>query len=189
MANNKATTIQDFFSRAARTQFSRDFLFRVHGIDIAGIAFAGDGSLVYAKTATLPGRNIDDKVVNYFGQEFHVPGRATYPGSEGYSIDFYHDENCELRTFFEIASRTVWDNETSRGQYGMPGGENVIDLVQINKQLNPVRRIKLIGASIRNIGDISYNIAEGTGEVQSFNVTFAYHFYQDFAKEDQTNLL
>ena len=71
----------------------------------------------------------------------------------------------------------------------MPGVENVIDLVQINKQLDPVRRIKLLGASIRNIGDISYNIAEGTGEVQSFNVTFAYHFYKDFAKTNQTDLL
>ena len=170
-----ATTIQNFFTKAAENQFSRDFLFRVRNITLTGgIDFVGDNDLVYAKTATLPGRNIDDKVVNYFGQEFHVPGG-------GYTISFYHDENCALRTKFEAASRLVFNNETSVGEYGMPGTESVINLVQIDKSLNDVRNIELVGASIRNIGDVSYDIADGTGDVLSFDVTFAYHFYKDFA--------
>ena len=177
-----ATTIQNFFTKAAANQFSRDFLFRVKQITLTGgINFNGEGDLVYAKTATLPGRNIEDKVVNYFGQEFHLPGKSTYPGAAGYSIEFYHDEDCQLRTKFEAASRIVFNNETSLGQYGMPGDESVIDLVQIDKELNEVRNIQLVGASIRDIGDISYDIAGGTGEVTNFSVTFAYHFYRDFA--------
>ena len=181
------TTIQKFFSQAGANQFSRDFLFRVQGISLPGVEFLGDGNgdispdLVYAKTAEVPGRNIEDKVVNYFGQEFHLPGKSTYPGAAGYSIDFYHDENCQLRTKFEAASRIVFNNETSLGQYGMPGEGSYIDLVQLNKELNPVRKFKLVGASIRDIGPISYDIADGTGEVLSFSVTFAYHFYRDFA--------
>ena len=72
-----ATTIQNFFTKAAENQFSRDFLFRVRNITLAGgITFVGDNDLVYAKTAQLPGRNIDSKVVNYFGQEFQVPHRS-----------------------------------------------------------------------------------------------------------------
>ena len=177
-----ATTIQNFFTKAAEQQFSRDFLFRIKQITLTGgFNFDGESDLVYARTATLPGRDIDDKVVNYFGQEFHVPGRATYPNSAGYSIEFYHDENCDLRTKFEAASRTVFNNETSLGQYGMPGNESVINLVQLDKQLNDVRNIELVGASIRNIGDIAYTIADGTGDVLNFSVTFAYHFYRDFA--------
>jgi len=177
-----ATTIQNFFTKAAEQQFSRDFLFRIKQITLTGgFNFDGENDLVYARTATLPGRDIDDKVVNYFGQEFHVPGRATYPNSAGYSIEFYHDENCDLRTKFEGASRTVFNNETSLGQYGMPGNESVINLVQLDKQLNDVRNIELVGASIRNIGDIAYSIADGTGDVLNFSVTFAYHFYRDFA--------
>ena len=169
-----ATTIQNFFTKAAANQFSRDFLFRVKQITLTGgINFNGEGDLVYAKTATLPGRNIEDKVVNYFGQEFHLPGKST--------IEFYHDEDCQLRTKFEAASRIVFNNETSLGQYGMPGDESVIDLVQIDKELNEVRNIQLVGASIRDIGDIAYDIAGGTGEVTNFSVTFAYHFYRDFA--------
>ena len=177
-----ATTIQNFFTRAAAKQFSRDFLFRIRQIDlIGGISFNGEDDLVYARTAALPGRNITNVNVNYFGQEFQVPGRATYSNAAAYSIEFYHDENCELRTKMEAASRAVWNNETSLGEYGMPGEESVINLVQVDKQLNDVRNIELVGASIRDIGDVSYTIAEGTGTVLNFTTSFAYHFYRDFS--------
>jgi len=182
-----ATTIQDFFTRAAYKQFSRDFLFRVKQIDVTGptpgsvIRFDGDRDLVYAKTAALPGRTIENKNVSYFGQEFQLPGRATYSNAAAYGIDFFHDERCDLRTKLEAASRAVWNNDTSTGQYNMPGNESVINLVQIDKQLNDVRNIELVGASIRDIGEIAYTIAEGTGEVITFNTTFAYHYYRDFS--------
>jgi|TARA_R110000824_G_scaffold400749_1_gene609228 hypothetical protein len=177
-----ATTIQNFFTRAAEKQFSRDFLFRVRQIDlIGGVSFNGESDLVYARTAALPGRTIDNKNVNYFGQEFQLPGRATYNNATGYSIEFYHDEDCDLRTKMEAASRAVFNNETSTGQYGIPGDESVINLVQIDKQLNDVRNIELVGASIREIGDIGYSIADGTGEVVNFSTTFAYHYYRDFS--------
>ena len=74
-----ATTIQNFFTRAAEKQFSRDFLFRVRQIDlVGGVSFNGDEDLVYARTAQLPGRTIENQTVNYYGQEFQLPGRATY---------------------------------------------------------------------------------------------------------------
>mgnify|MGYP000105979042 CR=1 FL=1 len=182
-----ATTIQDFFTRAAEKQFSRDFLFRVRQIDITGptpgsiIRFDGESDLVYARTAALPGRTIENKNVSYFGQEFQLPGRATYNNAAAYSIEFYHDEDCDLRSKMEAASRAVWNNDNSLGQYGMPGNESIINLVQIDKQLNDVRNIELVGASLREIGDVSYTIAEGTGEVVNFPVTFAYHYYRDFS--------
>ena len=62
----------------------------------------------------------------------------------------------------------------------MPGDESIINLVQVDKELNDVRNIELVGASIRSIGDIEYDISTGTGEVLNFPVTFAYHFYRDF---------
>jgi hypothetical protein len=176
-----ATTIQNFFSRAAEKQFARDFLFRVKQIDIEGVSFDGDSDLVYARSAQLPGRNIDNKQVNYYGQTFNVPGKSTYPGSEGYSIEFYHDEKNELRTKFETASRAVFNNETSTGQYGMPGDSSLITLDVIDKDLDTIQTIQLVGASIRDINAIDYQIADGTGEILKTTVTFAYHFYRDFS--------
>ena len=176
-----ATTIQNFFSRAAEKQFARDFLFRVKQINVEGVSFDGDSDLVYARSAQLPGRNIENKTVNYYGQSFNVPGKSTYPGSEAYSIEFFHDENNELRTKFEAASRAVFNNETSTGQYGMPGDGDLITLDVINKELVPIQTIQLVGASIRDINAIDYSIADGTGEILNTTVTFSYHFYRDFS--------
>ena len=183
-----ATTIEKFFQRAQTHQFSRDFLFRVKEITLTGprrgslITFRGNKDLVFAKTAALPGRTIENKTVNYFGQEFQVPGKSTYTNAAAYGIDFYHDETCQLRTKLERASRAVFNNDDSKGEYGVPGRGEIIQLEQIDKQLNPVREITLYGASIRDIGEIAYTIADGTGEVITFNATFAYHFYKDFSK-------
>lgn len=177
-----ATTIQTFFDKASTKQFSRDFLFRVKQINLpGGISFDGEEDLVYARSGNLPGRTIENKVVNYFGQQFNVPGKSTYTGSEGYSIEFYHDENVDLRKKFERASRATFDNDTSTGEYGMPGSESTITLTVLNKDLSEVATIELVGASIRDIGETSYTIAEGSGEIVNFSVTFAYHYYNNYA--------
>lgn len=177
-----ATTIQNFFEQARSRQFARDFLFRVKQIQIAGGSlFNGETDLVYARTATLPGRTIENKTVNYFGQQFNVPGKSTYDNSESYSIEFYHEEDIDLRRKFEAASRAVFNNDTSTGDYYMPGDGDTITLSVLNKDLQETTTIKLIGASIRQIGEVSYNIADGTGEILNFPVTFSYHYYQDIS--------
>jgi hypothetical protein len=177
-----ATKITDFMQRATREQFSRDFLFRVKNIQIEGVELLGDQQLLYARTASLPGRNIENKTVNYFGQTFNVPGKSTYPGSEGYSIEFYHDEDLDIRTTLEKATRAVFDNDTSTGQYGMPGLEDYIILEAIGKDLSSKAEFKLVGASVRSVGEIQHEIADGTGEIRTFPATFSYHYYENFAK-------
>tara|TARA_R110001583_G_scaffold57174_3_gene171692 strand:- start:1302 stop:1877 length:576 start_codon:yes stop_codon:yes gene_type:complete len=180
-----ATTIQNFFAAAASKQFARDFLFRVNSIRLAGgveINASDTGTqndLIYARSAALPGRTIENKEVNYMGLTFNVPGRATYSNSAAYSIEFYADADCSLREKMEDASRAVFDDATSTGDYGMPGQGEVINLQVIDKALNPVPKgkLRLVGASIREIGDIGYSIADGTGEVINFPVSFSYHYY------------
>jgi hypothetical protein len=176
-----ATTIKTFFDKAYTRQFARDFLFRVKQINLAGgNIFNGESDLVYAKTAALPGRAIENKIVNYVGQQFNVPGKSTYTNSESYSIEFYHEENIDLRKKFEKASRAVFDNDSSKGEYGMPGEGDKITLSVLDRQLEETDTIELVGASIRDIGEVAYTIADGTGDILSFTVTFAYHFYNRF---------
>ena len=176
-----ATTINNFYNQAFIKQFARDFHFRVKQITINGVQINGETDLIYAKTASLPGRDIENKVVNYAGQAFNVPGKSSYPGSESYSIEFFNDANLDLRTKFEKISRGTFNNETTTGQYGMPGPDSVLILDQIDLNLKVVETFKLVGVGIRNIGEIQYQIADGTGEVTNFPVTFSYHFYEDFS--------
>lgn len=177
-----ATTIENFFNQASQKQFARDILFRVKQITIEGVQLNGETDLIYARSANLPGRAIENKEVSYSGQVFNVPGKSTYTNSASYSIEFYHDEAIDLRTKMEKASRNVFNNDTTTGEYGMPGPDSVIVLDVLNIKLEVVKTIKLIGASIRDVGEIGYQIADGTGEVQKFTVTFSYHFYNDFTK-------
>ncbi|NBP16803.1 hypothetical protein EBU95_20855, partial [bacterium] len=139
--------------------------------------------LVYCKTANLPGRAITNVTAPYMGLNFNVPGSTTYPGSEGYSLTWYVDGQNILRDYFEQASRTLFDDAVSTGLYGTPGPEYFIQLEQLDKDLNPVPGgvYKLVGASIRNINDISYSIAAGTGNIVEVTTTIAYHYYEVLA--------
>jgi hypothetical protein len=189
-----STTIENFFNYASQKHFSRDFLFRVKNISVTGLQLNGETELLYARSASIPGRNIENKTVNHAGQQFNLQGKATYPSSEGWSVEFYVDQSLDLRTKLEKASRVLWDNDTTTGNLCMPGVESVIDLdvLQIPCQrgsnvttggaLEVVKSIQLVGASLRDIGEIQYQIADGTGEILTFNATFSYHFYKDFSK-------
>lgn len=170
--------ISKFYSVAAGRDFSRDFLFRVTSMNLAGIAGAiTEEDLIYVKAANLPGRTISNVPVPYMGLNFNIPGAATYTGAEGYSLTFFLDSRSRLRNLFEQASRVMFDDTTSTGLYGTPDETNFIELAQLDKELEVISTYKLIGASIRNIGDVQYQISSGTGTTVELAVTIAYHFY------------
>lgn len=184
--------INTFYNIASQRQFARDFFMRVKQISLPGLSLNGETDLVFARTASLPGRDIENKVVNYSGQQFNLGGKSTYPGSESYSIEFFHTQDLDLRTKLEKASRLAFNNETTTGNMCMPGPESyiILDLLGIpcgqgnqgGQGLEILKQIKLVGVGIRNIQEVGYSIADGTGEVLNLTATFSYHFYEDFSK-------
>jgi hypothetical protein len=171
--------IQTFYTQAANKDFSRDFLFRVVRMQGVGLPDLRDEDLVYAKAAQLPGRTIENLNASYMGLKFNVPGAATYDASDSYDITFYLDASQEdLRTKFEIASREIFNDGQSTGNYLIPGVENLIVLTQLNKDLTPLGNYyNLIGAQLRKIGSLDYKIAEGKGELMELKTTMSYHYY------------
>lgn len=169
--------IQNFYRAAADKDFSRDFLFRVTQMQLQGVPALEEGDLIYVKTASLPGRNIGNVTVPYMGLQLNVPGAATYPGSDAYALSFYLDAESSLRNYFETASRSLFDDQSSTGEYGTPDDDFFIQLAQLDKELEPVSEYKLVGASLRSVSDIGYNIAEGTGATVQIDATVSYHFY------------
>jgi hypothetical protein len=169
--------IQNFYRSAADKDFSRDFLFRVTQMQLQGVPALEEGDLIYIKAAVLPGRSISNVPVPYMGLNLNIPGTATYPGSDSYALSFYLDAQSKLRNYFETASRALFDDQTSTGEYGTPDDDFFIQLAQLDKDLEPVAEYKLVGASLRNVSNISYDIATGTGATVSIDATIAYHFY------------
>jgi hypothetical protein len=111
------------------------------------------------------------------GLNLNVPGGVEYPNSDGYNLTFYLDADSELRNYFEAASRALFNDQTSTGEYGTPDDDFYIQLAQLDKDLEPIAEYKLIGASLRNIDAIEYKMAEGTGETVEIATTIAYHYY------------
>lgn len=184
-------TINTFFNLASQKQFARDFFLRVKQIQLPGLSLDGETDLVFARTAALPGRNIQNKTVNYSGQQFNLNGKSEYPGSESYPIEFYHTQDLDLRKKLETASRSAFNNETTTGQMCMPGPESyiILDLLGVpcgqgnagGQGMEVLQQVKFIGVSIRDIGEVAYQIADGTGEVLNIPCTFSYHWYEDFS--------
>jgi hypothetical protein len=175
-----ATTPQDiqkFYKIAATKDFSRDFLFRVKQLNLFGSGSLQPDDLVYAKAAALPGRAIGNVAVPYMGLPFNVPGSVTYPGSDAYNLTFFLDRDSTLREYFEIASRNLFNDQSSTGAYQTPNSDSYIELTQINKRLDEISTYKLEGASIRTINNIEYSMSAGIGATVDISVTLAYHFY------------
>lgn len=173
-------TISDFYRVAVERDFARDFQFRVLNISTGGASDVefNEDDLVYCTAATLPARNITNVAVPYMGLNFNVPGNATYPGSDAYSLTFYCDQNSQIRQKFEDISRDIFDDATSTGNYFAPRQSAVINLVQLDTQLEEVNQYQLIGASVRDVGPLEYNISEGSGQFVNFTAQLAYHYFR-----------
>jgi hypothetical protein len=171
-------TIQDFYTQAQSKDFARTNLFRVLNIDFGnGTPLFGETDLVYARTATLPAKAINNVEAPYMGLKFNVPGVVDYPNSSNYTINFYCDEAQALREKFLNIVTNTFDDATSTGNYFMPKQTSVMDLVQLNKQLVRVAQYQLVGVSIRNVGELAYDMTSN-GDIVSFDVSVAYHYFR-----------
>lgn len=170
--------ITDFYRVASSRDFQRDIQFRVLSISPGGTTTTFDeNDLVYARAATLPERAITNVDVKYMGLNFNLPGIATYPGSAGYQITFYNDAKNNLRQKFEDWTRDTFNDANSTGNYFTPTQSSTIDLIQLDTQMNKVAQYQLVGVSIRSVGAINYDFANGSGNIVQFPVTLAYHYF------------
>jgi hypothetical protein len=190
--------IHNFFDRAVEDEFARDYLFRVTEITFDGGAVGnnlplrvGPNDLIYAKTAKLPARTIVNHNVRYSGQNFNLPGSVEYPGSDSYTIQFYCPESLSLRELFINESVRTFNSYDGVAGSSATGGSiasknSLIKLKTFNKNYDQTYTYTLLGCSIREVGELEYNIAEGNGAILSFNVNIAYHMFKRTA--ENTNL-
>ena len=169
-------TIRSFYTQALTREFSRDFLFKVSDLKVGKLSI-DESELIYVKAAKLPERTLANIDVKYMGVSFNLPGVPTYGEASGYSLTFYCDAQSQLHHKFLQESARTFNDGSSTGAYDIAGEDSRITLMQLDKQLNPIRYFNLLGASIRKVGGIEYNIAEGTGAPVTFEVSFGYHFF------------
>jgi len=183
--------IDKFFQNAVANDFSRDYHFRINYIQTGGPGgiLLNSNDMVFARTGKLPGRNITNQTVKYAGQTFNLPGAVEFPGSEAYEMEFYCQENSLLRekllqesirtfnAFDGSAGYAFGAGATPNATGSIAGPSSVMEVTQLNKLLSPIARYTLVGVSIRSVGEVAYEIAEGSGAIKTFSVSFAYHFF------------
>jgi hypothetical protein len=172
--------ISNFYDQAVARDFARDISFRITQIvpdPSLGIVF-DENDLVYVKAGKVPGRNITNIEAKYMGMKFNIPGVVEYPNSESYTLEFYCDRDSKLREKFEKWSRAIFNDANSTGNYSVPQKTSYIQLAQLAPDFSVVKEFKLVGVSIRSVGELEYMIAEGTGSPLSFSATVAYHYYE-----------
>jgi len=174
---NGISTIRDFYKVAQDRDFSRKNQLRVVSISSGAgldVNFSPD-DLVYAKTASLPQREIQTSTASFMGLDYNVTGNVKYTGSESYTITFYADQKFDLWNKFNEWGFQTFDDETSTGNYFVPKASAQITLMSVDNELNPVKQFTLVGVACKSTGALEYDISTN-GEVQEFTVTFSYHF-------------
>lgn len=168
--------ITDFYTQAQTKDFARQFQFRV--IQLANTNF-GEDSLIYIESGNLPGRAINNVQVPFMGLNFNVPGTASYPGSDGWTVQFRCDQDYNIRATLENASFNTFDDGTSGGDYNIPRNSSNIILNLIGKggDNNVVRQYTLYGAYVVSLGDVSFNLGDN-GAIQVIPVTLAYQYWR-----------
>lgn len=170
--------IQNFYTQAVGKQFLRDFNFRLLNIQTADLSLTSD-EIIYATSATLPGRNIVNHQQPFMGLNLNYGGSVQYNGSDSYTVSVFMPADGTMREKLERASRNIFDDNTSTGNYTLPGPENRVVLALIDPQLQILRgqTYTLVGAQLRNVGDITFDYLAGTGALVKCDITLAYQWY------------
>ena len=170
--------ITNFYKVATQKKFSRDFQLRVSSFIVNNATdLFGEDDLVYIKSATLPARKIENIQAPYMGLNFNVPGAATYPNSNSWSVTFYADQALELRQRLEsVMSSTFSPFNSNANDITLPGPENKIDLMLLDDKMDSLSIYTLYGAYVTELGAIDYKMT-GNGAIQEIKATVAYQYW------------
>lgn len=166
--------IQDFYKVASGYDFARIFQFRLRNVPGLG---TDQDKLILAESLSLPGRAINNIPVPFMGLQFNVPGTASYPGSDSWSITFRCDADYDLRKMIEDETIFTFDDSTSGGDYKVPTESRALQLDLLNSAFVTVRQYSLLGAYIVSMGDVGYDIGDG-GNIVKIPVTIAYQYWR-----------
>lgn len=100
-----------------------------------------------------------------------------YPGADSYTLEFYLDKDSALRQKFEQASRTVFDDADTSGNWAFPKPDNIITIQQLGFDMNPFISYNLVGVAVKGIEAIETDIAGGDGSALNVKITVSFIYY------------
>lgn len=176
-------SIQAFYSNAIGNDFARLFQFRIIDWTINNQQVLTPDELIYAETAALPGRAVNNIPVPYMGLSFNVPGTVSFPGSAGWAVTFRCDQNYNIRSRLENFLVSTYSAASTSGNYNTPGTGSQLTMALLGKtigggatEVNIVKMYQLHGTYLVSLADTAYDVKD-TGTVSTINATIAYQWW------------
>ena len=175
MAYEKSS-ILEFYNQAQIHEFARKFMFKVNQIG----PLTDTSDLIYITTATLPGRTVVNKQVKFMGLNFNIPGTVVYDGSDSWQVTFRCDEAHNIRRKILAWQDEIFSIQRSGMLFGTPRNQVAEFQLMTKSRAQKYSSYTFYGIYPTKVGEIEYDITDD-GEVQTFQVTFAYQFWVDDA--------
>lgn len=135
----------------------------------------GEGGALYIKSASIPGRTVQNIPVPYQGFEFNKPGAVKYDNNP-WQVTFKTPGDYLVRNALEQWSFEIASDETSCGRGNIPCPNSVIRLGLTDASCKIIRVYDLIGVYPSNVSSIEYDM-ESTSLTQ-FTVDFYYQYWR-----------
>lgn len=130
------------------------------------------------KTASLPGSTVNVIPVPFRGRQLKVTGDRVF---DDWSVTVTNDNNFAVRNAFERwhdaingAVTNVSGNGINAARFDTYVGNIEID--QLGRDGNPIKRYRLIGAWPTQVGNI--NVSFDDGNIEEFEVGFTYQWFE-----------
>lgn len=176
MATNQ--TIGTFIDQFVRRDGQRDNLYRIMSLNTKVLSLTEE-DLVYARAGKIPARTNPVGTISYHGMKLpYNLSSVEYTGNEDFQIEFVFDARNEIRTKFEQASRLIFNDITNTGNWAAPTLNDIMTVATLDINLEPVSYFTFYGVAFKGMGEVAFNIAEGTGAIVNVPINLSYYYYR-----------
>jgi hypothetical protein len=187
VTNASIKTLKDFYSAITTKGLRTNHMFQLEfaGGDPLSKPYIDqlntDNYIVYAQSAAVPGRQIVNEAVSFYGFPFQVPVNTTYV--QTWDCNVRCDKDVQIRDIFEGWMNSISDlSKSTGGSKGIvPVGTYALlhllspDFFNASGNANIVRTYKMMGIYPSNLGNIEQD--HNSNAITTFSTTFTFQYW------------
>lgn len=121
----------------------------------------------------IPGSTIEKTKLTYRGRDLNLPSERTY---EDWNVKIINDTNFALHSAFNIWMNLINNNKSNTGVTNPLTYSTDMFVTALDRNGAENKQYKFVGAWPTKVGDLDLDFKNS--EVQTFDVTFSYLYWQ-----------
>ena len=194
VTNASIKTLKDFYSAITTKGLRTNHMFQLEfaGGDPLSQPYIDqlntENYIVYAQSAAVPGRQIVNEAVSFYGFPFQVPVNTTYV--QTWDCNVRCDKDVQMRDIFEGWMNSISDlSKSTGGSKGIvPVGTYALlhllspEFFNAAGVANIVRTYKMMGIYPSNLGNIEQD--HNSNAITTFSTTFTFQYWYAISGTD-----